>query len=101
MGELRREGGTMDANDETVGEVDVQHGQSLVVVGTVTGTITVTPQIWNKQASAWVGAVNANDGSAITYTASFCWGTDMPGNWRLLASGVSGGSCDAYMSVHG
>lgn len=75
---------TMDANAEEVGPVWVRDRAS-VVVGPVSGTITVTPHVGHTVASM----VAVTD-QALTAAGEFlvegpCW-------LKLVASGVSGGS---------
>lgn len=85
---------TLDANDETnpvSGEIIVGKTQTAAYDVVVTGTITVTLQR-KINGTNWV-AVEAG------YTSSVTKHIVAPGAYRLIASGVSGGSAITSLSV--
>jgi hypothetical protein len=81
--------GTLDANDETVGPVDVPAGKTGFFGVTITGTITVT--LYRDVGS---GAIAVEDG----YTSSTTKNIEGPGQYSLVASGVSGGSATCLIT---
>jgi hypothetical protein len=85
---------TLDANDETnpdTGIFTVPRGQTASYSVDITGTITVTLQR-RIGGTAWV-AVEAG------YTADTTKQIEAPGQYRLIASGVSGGSAETILAL--
>jgi hypothetical protein len=78
---------TLDANDETnpaTGTFIVPRGQTASYAVDVTGTITVTLQR-RIGTSGWIAVETG-------YTSDTTKQIEAPGEYRLIASGVSGGS---------
>jgi hypothetical protein len=82
---------TLDADDEICGPLFVDAERMGLFTIDVTGTITVT-----LQASADLGATYIAVPDAA-YTADTVQTIDSPGVYRLIASGVSGGSAICTM----
>jgi hypothetical protein len=82
---------TLDANAEALGPFEVEEIRSVGFTVSITGTITVTLQ-------------RSMDGTTFVdvepgYTSSVTKNVDGPGFYRLIASGVSGGSAICSLLV--
>lgn len=83
--------GTLDADAETVGPVIITGAERLQIAGNLSSTITVTLQIRGG---------DGNWADVEAYTEDFAKMTEPGrGEYRLLASGTSGGSCFATMRI--
>lgn len=83
---------TLDANDETnpaSGTFNVPRGQTASYSVDVTGTITVTLQR-KIGGTAWIAVETG-------YTSDTTKQIEAPGDYRLIASGVSGGSAVTFL----
>jgi hypothetical protein len=81
---------TLDTNDQVFGPFSVRDKATVIVA--VTGTITVTPQCSHTQSSFL-----ALTSQALTSSGALV--LEGPGVWRLVASGVSGGSAAVSAQV--
>lgn len=90
--------GTLDADAETCGPIDVLPNGRGSVQFIITSTITVTLQR-RFAGGGWVTCPKP-DGTAAAYTASSTFLIDGPGEYQLVASGVSGGAADCKMWAH-
>jgi hypothetical protein len=87
---------TLDANDEVCGPINVPNGHGAAVHIVVTGTITVTLQ--RAYGGLAYVTVLKPDGDPAAFTASYTGQIDSPGDYKLVASGVSGGSAACALS---
>lgn len=91
--------GTLAANADTCGPLDVAPSGRGSVQFVVTGTITVALQ--RRLGGGSYITVKKPDGvTDATYTASDSLLIDAPGEYQLLASGVSGGNAVCYLWKH-
>ena len=83
---------TLDADNETnpaSGSLVVPRGQTASYSVAITGTITVTLQR-RLAGTTWIGVETG-------YTTSTTKQIEAPGEYRLIASGTSGGSAVTYL----
>lgn len=74
----------LNTNGQTTGMIDVDYTETAISLN-ITATITVTLQRSLDGGATWV--------NGTAYTASTVFNVKGPGEYRLIASGITGGSC--------
>ena len=82
---------TLDANSEVCGPIVINPRRQGIFQIDVTGTITVTLQMMGPGGN-WITCKKSDETTDAAYTADAVGQITAPGEYQLVASGVSGGS---------
>lgn len=87
---------TLSANDNVCGPIVIGPRRTGVFRIEVTGTITVAVQ--TRVGSTWFSVKKGDETTDATYAVDAAGQITAPGEYRLIASGVSGGSAVCRIS---